>query len=79
MKDIAETRDNLIKNINELTNSYSLMLTEKTNRDIKDNSDILFLNNQNKLQLQEINNFETEVSKLNKNVMIMNKLLIIIK
>ena len=65
-RNIAETRSNLVNLKNELTESYSQMLHNNTNKDMKDNQDILFLNNQNKLQLQEISELEEKVSKLNK-------------
>ena len=66
VKDIAETRDNLIQIVNDLTTSYSQMLHERTNRDFKDNQDILFLNNQNRLQLDEIKDLTDKNRDLNK-------------
>jgi len=66
VKDIAETRNNLIQIVNDLTGSYSQMLHDKTNRDFKDNQDILFLNNQNRLQLDEIKDLTDKNSDLNK-------------
>ena len=49
-KDIAETRDTLVKHINNLTLNYSQLLHEKTNIESNKNSEILLLNNQNRLQ-----------------------------
>jgi len=66
MADFAETRDRLIQLINDLTKEHSHMLHEKTNRDLKDNQDILLLNNQNRLQLKEIEDLNLEISKFNK-------------
>ena len=64
--DIAETRDNLIKNINELTMNYSQLLHDRTNLETNKNTEILLLNNQNCLQLQEIQAFNENISELNK-------------
>ena len=64
--DIAETRDNLIKNINNLTMNYSQLLHDRTNLETNKNTEILLLNNQNCLQLQEIQTLNENISKLNK-------------
>ena len=64
--DIAETRDTLVKHINSLTLNYSQLLHEKTNIENNKNTDILLLNNQNRLQLQEIQTLNEEISGLNK-------------
>ena len=65
-KDIAETRDTLVKHINNLTLNYSQLLHEKTNIESNKNSEILLLNNQNRLQLQEIQTLNDEISAFNK-------------
>ena len=65
-KDIAETRDTLVKHINSLTLNYSQLLHERTNIESNKNSEILLLNNQNRLQLQEIQTLNDEISALNK-------------
>ena len=65
-RDIAEIRSNLIGLVNDLTESYSQILHEKTNNDMKDNQDILFLNNQYRLQLDEIIDLEDKTRDLNK-------------
>ena len=65
-KDIAETRDQLIKMVNTLTSEYSQMLEDKTNHVLKDNKNILSLNGQNKLQLDEITELENRNRELNK-------------
>ena len=64
--DIAETRDTLVKHINSLTLNYSQLLHEKTNIESNKNTEILLLNNQNRLQLQEIQTLNDEISGLNK-------------
>lgn len=64
--DIAETRDTLVKHINSLTMNYSQLLHEKTNIETNKNTEILLLNNQNRLQLQEIQSLNEEISGLNK-------------
>ena len=64
--DIAETRDTLVKHINSLTLNYSQLLHEKTNIETDKNTEILLLNNQNRLQLQEIQTLNEEISGLNK-------------
>jgi len=64
--DIAETRDTLVKHINSLTLNYSQLLHEKTNIETNKNTEILLLNNQNRLQLQEIQTLNEEISGLNK-------------
>ncbi|MDA7663742.1 hypothetical protein N8569_00410 [bacterium] len=64
--DIAETRDTLVKHINSLTLNYSQLLHEKTNIESNKNTEILLLNNQNRLQLQEIQTLNEEISGLNK-------------
>lgn len=64
--DIAETRDTLVKHINSLTLNYSQLLHEKTNIENNKNTEILLLNNQNRLQLQEIQTLNEEISGLNK-------------
>jgi len=64
--DIAETRDNLIKNINDLTMNYSQLLHDRTNIETNKNTEILLLNNQNCLQLQEIQTLNENISELNK-------------
>lgn len=64
--DIAETRDTLVKHINNLTMNYSQLLHEKTNIESNKNTEILLLNNQNRLQLQEIQTLNEEISGLNK-------------
>ena len=64
--DIAETRDTLVKHINSLTLNYSQLLHEKTNIETNKNTEILLLNNQNRLQLQEIQTLNDEISGLNK-------------
>ena len=64
--DIAETRDTLVKYINSLTLNYSQLLHEKTNIETNKNTEILLLNNQNRLQLQEIQTLNEEISGLNK-------------
>ena len=64
--DIAETRDTLVKHINSLTLNYSQLLHEKTNIETNKNTEILLLNNQNRLQLQEIQTLNEEISELNK-------------
>ena len=66
VKDIAETRDQLIKMVNTLTSEYSQMLEDKTTHVLKDNQDILSLNGQNKLQLEEIIELENRNRELNK-------------
>jgi len=65
-KDIAETRDTLVKHINNLTLNYSQVLHEKTNIESNKNTEILLLNNQNRLQLQEIQTLNNEISGFNK-------------
>ena len=65
-KDIAETRDTLVKHINNLTLNYSQLLHERTNIESNKNSEILLLNNQNRLQLQEIQTLNDEISAFNK-------------
>jgi len=65
-KDIAETRDTLVRHINNLTLNYSQLLHERTNIESNKNSEILLLNNQNKLQLQEIQTLYDEISVFNK-------------
>ena len=65
-KDIAETRDTLVRHINNLTLNYSQLLHEKTNIETNKNSEILLLNNQNRLQLQEIQTLNDEISAFNK-------------
>ena len=42
-KDIAETRDTLVKHINSLTLNYSQLLHEKTNIESNKNTEILLL------------------------------------
>ena len=64
--DIAETRDTLVRHINNLTLNYSQLLHEKTNIETNKNTEILLLNNQNRLQLQEIQTLNEEISGLNK-------------
>ena len=64
--DIAETRDTLVRHINSLTLNYSQLLHEKTNIETDKNTEILLLNNQNRLQLQEIQTLNEEISGLNK-------------
>ena len=64
--DIAETRDNLIKHINDLTMNYSQLLHDRTNIETNKNTEILLLNNQNCLQLQEIQTLNENISELNK-------------
>ena len=64
--DIAETRDTLVKHINNLTLNYSQILHERTNIESNKNAEILLLNNQNRLQLQEIQTLNDEISALNK-------------
>ena len=64
--DIAETRDTLVKHINNLTLNYSQLLHEKTNIETNKNTEILLLNNQNRLQLQENQSLNEEISGLNK-------------
>lgn len=64
--DIAETRDTLVKHINNLTLNYSQLLHEKTNIESNKNTEILLLNNQNRLQLQEIQTLNDDISGLNK-------------
>lgn len=64
--DIAETRDTLVKHINSLTLNYSQILHEKTNIETNKNTEILLLNNQNRLQLQEIQTLNEDISVLNK-------------
>lgn len=64
--DIAETRDTLVKHINSLTLNYSQLLHEKTNIETNKNTEILLLNNQNRLQLQEIQTLNEEITGLNK-------------
>lgn len=64
--DIAETRDTLVKHINSLTLNYSQLLHEKTNIESNKNTEILLVNNQNRLQLQEIQTLNDEISVLNK-------------
>ncbi len=65
-KDMAETRDTLVRHINSLTLNYSQILHEKTNIESNKNAEILLLNNQNRLQLQEIQTLNDEISGLNK-------------
>jgi len=65
-KDIAETRDTLVRHINNLTLNYSQLLHERTNIESNKNSEILLLNNQNRLQLQEIQTLNDEISAFNK-------------
>jgi hypothetical protein len=65
-KDISETRDTLVRHINHLTLEYSQMLHEYTNLQTNENQKILLLNNQNRLQLQEIQTLNDNISELNK-------------
>ena len=65
-KDISEIKNELNNLVNELLESYSNILHEKTVHSTKNNNDILFLNNQNKLQMEEIKNLEKNILELNR-------------
>ena len=73
--DISDIRNKLNNYVNELIVSYSNMLNEKTEISSTNNKDILFLNNQNKLQHNEIKelnkkcyDYENIINKLQKDI-----------
>ena len=75
---IAETRDILHKISNELVDSYLQNLQEKAEKDVQENQNIVMLTQQNKLQFQEIEQKDKEISDYKKKcydyeVMINNK------
>ena len=64
--DIADSRSKLIKLVDDITKSYSTILEEKYENKDKENKDFLFLNNQNKLQKEELVERDNEIKSLNK-------------
>ena len=63
---IAETRDILHKISNELVDSYLQNLQEKAEKDVKENQNIVMLTQQNKLQFQEIEEKDKEITDYKK-------------
>ena len=63
---IAETRDILHKVSNELVDSYLQNLQEKAEKDVQENQNIVILTQQNKLQFQEIEQKDKEISDYKK-------------
>ena len=63
---IAETRDILHKISNELVDSYLQNLQEKAEKDVQENQNIVMLTQQNKLQFQEIEQKDKEISDYKK-------------
>ena len=63
---IAETRDILHKVSNELVDSYLQNLQEKAEKDVQENQNIVMLTQQNKLQFQEIEQKDKEISDYKK-------------
>jgi len=64
--DIADSRSKLIQLVDDITKSYSTILEEKYENKDKENKDFLFLNNQNKLQKEELVERDNEIKSLNK-------------
>ena len=63
---IAETRDILHKISNELVDSYLQNLQEKAEKDVQENQNIVMLAQQNKLQFQEIEEKDREITEYKK-------------
>ena len=63
---IAETRDILHKISNELVDSYLQNLQEKAEKDVQENQNIVMLTQQNKLQFQEIEEKDKEITDYKK-------------
>ena len=63
---IAETRDILHKISNELVDSYLQNLQEKAEKDVHENQNIVMLAQQNKLQFQEIEEKDREITEYKK-------------
>jgi len=63
---IAETRDILHKISNELVDSYLQNLQEKAEKDLQENQNIVMLTQQNKLQFQEIEEKDKEITDYKK-------------
>ena len=63
---IAETRDILHKISNELVDSYLQNLQEKAEKDVQENQNIVMLTQQNKLQFQEIEGKDKEITDYKK-------------
>ena len=63
---IAETRDILHKISNELVDSYLQNLQEKAEKDVHENQNIVMLTQQNKLQFQEIEGKDKEITDYKK-------------
>ena len=63
---IAETRDILHKISNELVDSYLQNLQDKAEKDVQENQNIVMLTQQNKLQFQEIEQKDKEISDYKK-------------
>ena len=63
---IAETRNILHKISNELVDSYLQNLQEKAEKDVQENQNIVMLTQQNKLQFQEIEGKDKEITDYKK-------------
>ena len=63
---IAETRNILHKISNELVDSYLQNLQEKAEKDVQENQNIVMLTQQNKLQFQEIEEKDKEITDYKK-------------
>ena len=63
---IAETRNILHKISNELVDSYLQNLQEKAEKDVQENQNIVMLAQQNKLQFQEIEEKDKEITDYKK-------------
>ena len=63
---IAETRNILHKISNELVDSYLQNLQEKAEKDVHENQNIVMLTQQNKLQFQEIEEKDREITEYKK-------------
>ena len=63
---IAETRNILHKISNELVDSYLQNLQEKAEKDVHENQNIVMLTQQNKLQFQEIEEKDKEITDYKK-------------
>ena len=66
MTDISTVKNDLLQLINKLSDEYSEMLEEKCERGIKDNKDILMINNENKILKNNIVEHEIKIKELKK-------------
>jgi uncharacterized phage infection (PIP) family protein YhgE len=66
MTDIATVKNDLLQLINKLSDEYSEMLEEKCERVVRDNKDVLMVNNENKILKNNIVEHETEIRELKK-------------